>query len=111
VLDVDANELLEGFDGVLALRWLFGLRGDPMIEDALGDLCDRCTAEEIVDYLESIAAQLDADDNARLEPLTDGVLLLRWLLGLRDQALVSGAVAPDCNRCTAGEIDDYLGGL
>jgi hypothetical protein len=38
-------------------------------------------------------------------------LITRWLLGFRDNALIAGAVSPDCELCTADEIEAYLDGL
>ena len=81
-------------DGVLVLRYLFGFRDATLIASAMGPLCDRCEADEIEDYIESILPLLDIDDNADVEPLTDGVLILRYLFGFRDAALVIDAVAP-----------------
>ena len=38
VLDVDGNELVEPLtDGLLLLRYQFGLRGQPLIEGAVGN--------------------------------------------------------------------------
>jgi hypothetical protein len=44
-------------------------------------------------------------------PLTDGLLLLRYTFGFRGGALISGAVASQCERCTADQIEAYLATL
>jgi hypothetical protein len=100
-------------DGLLEVRWLFGFRGPTLIAGALDTQhCTRCTAEAIDDYLASIVDLLDIDDDGFTEPLTDGLLNLRWLFGFRDAALIAGAVdTENCQRCTASEIDDYIAGL
>lgn len=52
---------------------------------------------------------LDIDHNGRMDALTDGVLIVRYLAGMRGAALVAGAVASDCtSRCGAGAIEVYL---
>lgn len=52
---------------------------------------------------------LDIDHNGRLDALTDGVLIVRYLAGMRGAALVAGAVASDCtSRCGAGAIEVFL---
>ena len=54
-------------------------------------------------------AILDLDGSLAVEPLTDGLLLLRYLFGFRGATLVSGAVdLLDCMRCAASTIEAYL---
>jgi hypothetical protein len=112
-LDVDANGVLDPLmDGVLIARYFFGFRGPALISDAVGEDCDRCTAGEIEDYLDEIRPVLDIDFDGEIEPLEDGLLILRHLFGVSGAPLVSGAVdLTDCTRCTAEEIETYLDGL
>jgi hypothetical protein len=44
-------------------------------------------------------------------PLSDGLLVLRFLFGFSGAALTTGAVGVDCTRCEAEEIEAYLSGL
>jgi hypothetical protein len=44
-------------------------------------------------------------------PLTDGLLILRYLLGFRGTTLISGAVGGCCTRCSAAQIEAYIAGL
>ena len=39
------------------------------------------------------------------------LLVLRYLFGFRGAVLITGAVAMDCGRCLAGEIESDLSGL
>jgi glucose/arabinose dehydrogenase len=112
MLDIDDDGAPTALtDGVIVVRAFFGFQGDPLIENAVGPGCDRCTAAEIEAYLDSIAGELDIDDDGAMLPLTDGVLILRWLLGFRGDSLVAGALGPGCKRCTPGEIETFLSGL
>jgi hypothetical protein len=57
-------------------------------------------------------AILDIDANGDAAPLTDGLLVLRYLFGFRGAALVSGAFdVVGCNRCNAPAIEAYLATL
>jgi hypothetical protein len=57
-------------------------------------------------------APLDVDGNGGdPAPLTDGLLILRYLFGFRDATLIAGAVGGGCTRCTATEVAGYLAGL
>jgi hypothetical protein len=108
-LDVDGNGSdAPLFDGVLILRYLFGFRGDLLIDGAVGSGCSRCDAEDIEDHIQSIHHLLDVDGDETWNPLKDGILLIRWLLGFHGDALITGSVATGCGRCTAGEIEEYL---
>jgi len=52
VLDVDDNGVAEGdTDGVLLVRYLYGFRGQALIDGALGPDSERSEPEEIADYL------------------------------------------------------------
>jgi hypothetical protein len=42
--------------------------------------------------------------------LTDGILILRYLIGFRDDALVTGAIGDGATR-DADAIESYLAGL
>jgi hypothetical protein len=99
-------------DGVLAMRRLFGFTGPNLVEGAIDVLhCQRCDALAIEGHLASVATQLDIDGDGDVEPLTDGLLVLRWLFGFRGDALISGAVDTlHCTRCTADAIEGYLSG-
>lgn len=50
----------------------------------------------------------DIDANGAADALTDGLLYLRYLFGFRGEALIESAVAANCNRCTAEEIEAAL---
>jgi hypothetical protein len=47
---------------------------------------------------------LDIDANGVTDPLTDGLLVLRFLFGFTGTTLTNGAVGNGCMRCSAGEI-------
>jgi hypothetical protein len=48
----------------------------------------------------SLPVLLDLDGDGEVEPLTDGVLLLRVLFGFTGSSLITGVVDMDCTRCT-----------
>ena len=54
---------------------------------------------------------LDIDGNDQVDALTDGLLILRFIFGLRGDVLTSGIVAPDASRASAEEIETYLESL
>jgi DNA-binding beta-propeller fold protein YncE len=57
------------------------------------------------------APAYDVDGDGAFDPLTDGLLLLRYFFGFRGATLVSGAVdLASCTRCTAVEIEEFIAG-
>ena len=55
LLDIDDNgEAAPLNDGLLIERYLFGYRGEALIDGLLGDGCMRCTAPEIETYLQGL---------------------------------------------------------
>jgi hypothetical protein len=94
------------------VRWLFGFTGTTLVNGAVSTGCTRCTAPEIEAWLGAIDDQLDVDGDGERDPLTDGVLTLRWMFGFRGLELIAFAVDQlDCTRCTATAIESYLAGL
>lgn len=51
---------------------------------------------------------LDVDGNGVFDPLTDGLLILRFGFGFSGQTLTTGAVGSGCTRCDASSIAEYL---
>jgi hypothetical protein len=59
----------------------------------------------------SFRATIDVDGNGKADALTDGLLILRYLFGVRGDALVSGVLDPLATRTTAAAIEAYLKNL
>ena len=56
------------------------------------------------------AGPFDIDANGNVDGLTDGVLLLRYTLGLTGPALIAGAVGPCAGRSSSAAIEAYIAG-
>jgi hypothetical protein len=51
---------------------------------------------------------LDIDGNGLIETLADGILISRYLNGLRGAELIAGAVGVGATRTTAAAIEGYI---
>jgi hypothetical protein len=109
-LDVDGNGVIDALtDGLLCLRHRFGFSGASLITGAVSATCTRCAAGDITAYLDGLGLTLDIDNNGALEPLTDGLLILRYTFGFTGTTLTNGAVAGNCvTRCDPASILAYL---
>ena len=51
---------------------------------------------------------LDVDGNSKADPLTDGLLIIRYLFEIRGDTLILGVIASDAIRRTSEEIEAHL---
>ncbi|MDA7718809.1 C13 family peptidase, partial [Pseudomonadales bacterium] len=80
--DVDENlEAKPLTDGLLVIRHLFGFSGDSLTSGAVSGGASRDSSEAIAGYLTDADSQLDIDGDGESKPLTDGLLLIRYLFG------------------------------
>ena len=116
-LDIDLSNTQTKYhaptDGLLTVRYLFGLTGNSLVAGVVfGGTATRTDPVLIKNYLDSIRSQLDIDGNNKVDALTDGLLIIRYLFGLTGDALISGAVDAQLGtRKTAAAIENYLQSL
>ena len=115
-LDVEGNSPVSQAtapnDGLLIVRYMAGMSGAALISGNVvsGD-ATRKTASALMSYLDDLKPKLDIDGNGEVNALTDGLLITRYLLGIRGPALISGAVGGGATRSTDTAIETYLSGL
>lgn len=106
--DIDGDGSADALtDGLLILRYGFGLRGESLISGILSteSIMNTSEIEERLFYTSSI---LDIDANGQFDALTDGLLILRYLFGIDGDALISESVANNAQRNSTTEIIQYL---
>ena len=107
----DVDESLQAqplTDGLLVIRHLFGFSGDALTSGAVASNANRDASEGIASYLTDADSQLDIDGDSESKPLTDGLLLIRYLFGFSGDSLVSGAIGSDATRNTAETVEAYI---
>lgn len=112
--DFDRDGNLDALtDGLLFIRYNFDLRGESLTNNATS-LSSSLSISEIEWNLESFVASVgsapfgDIDGSYSVDSLTDGLLLIRYLFGVRGQTLIDSAIAPRARRTTAAEIEAYI---
>jgi Metallo-peptidase family M12B Reprolysin-like len=78
-----------GTDGLLLVRYLFGLRDAPLTLNATGTAPQR-DAALIATHIATHLARFDVDGDGVVLATTDGVMIIRRLLGLSGAALTTG---------------------
>ena len=107
--DVDENlEAQPLTDGLLVIRHLFGFSGESLRSGAVSGEAGRDSSEAIASYLTDADSELDIDGDGEAKPLTDGLLLIRYLFGFSGDSLISGAIGSGAERDTAEEVEAYI---
>lgn len=112
-LDIDGNGIAAAHtDGALIVRHLFGFSGAALTGGAVAEDADPALDEatEIAAAITCRGLLLDADGSGELDALGDGMLILRRLLGIGGDALVSHALSAAATRDAAG-IAAYVDSL
>lgn len=94
-------------DGVLILRRMLGLTGSALTNGAT----HACVPRSALGISNAInLSYYDIDGDGQTLPATDGLILLRALLGFRGDALIADAVSAAATRKTYADIRNYLSG-
>ena len=82
--DIDDNGQADALtDGLMFLRYAFGLNGDSLVDGLISNDSVITSSAEIEAELAAVyASSGDIDGNGSVDALTDGLLLLRYLFGL-----------------------------
>ena len=111
-LDLDDDGKTDALtDGLLAIRYMFGLSDAPLITGVIGQDASRVSSSEIEAYLNENRPSLDIDGNGDISALTDGLLILRNLFGLEGGTLISDVIGDQSTRSSADAITDYINSI
>jgi hypothetical protein len=111
-LDVDVSNTQTQYhsltDGLIMLRYMLTITGTPLVSGALGTTATRTDPDQIKTFLDATKLAYDIDGNGNVDAATDGVLIVRYLMGIRDDALVAGALGPRATRTLPADIANYI---
>jgi hypothetical protein len=111
LLDIDASSGVNRYDaatdGMMVLRYLLGYRGAAISAGVIGAGATR-TPAQIEAHMADLLPLLDVDGDGVAHATTDGVLIVRYLFGLRLGPLLQG-VAPGPNA--AAQVEAAIGRL
>ena len=107
VWDIDQNNSVDALtDGLLLMRYAFGLRGDSLTENVISpdSLIDKVAVQQ---NIEQIMHLVDINDDGNFDALTDALILLRYLFDVTGNGLVDEEMLTS-NRPSAGSIKAYI---
>ena len=108
-IDVDGDGTVDALtDGLLLLRYMFGLSGDSLIAAVVSENATYKTEDELIGRISNLGNTLDVDNNGEIDALTDGLIILRYLFGLDGEALIANVVSDDGERQSAADIQAHL---
>jgi beta-glucosidase len=106
--DVDKNAEMDALtDGLLILRYSFGLNNESLTNNAIASNSPLSSSEVIASVAETMTIA-DIDGNGEVDALTDGLLVLRYLFDLRGESLINDVIASNATRSTTASIEAYL---
>ena len=110
-IDIDGSGSYRALtDGLVILRYLIGLQGAPLVAGITAPSATPIDASATTAKLDKMLAQLDVDGNGRPDA-ADGLLIVRYLFGLRGAALISGVIGQGAIRETAAKVETYIQSL
>ncbi len=99
-------------DGQIIIRYMQGVRGPALIVGAGVTGAAVSDPALMATYLDSLGSKLDIDGNGVIDAATDGLLITRYMLGFRGDALITNALGQTPRaRSTAAEIEPWLAAL
>ena len=111
-LDIDGNGQYDGLtDGLLILRYMFGFSGEQLIDGSLAGDALYNSASLVEARIAGLGDRIDIDGDNQLDALTDGLLILRYLLDYREAALTDNALSNNAQRVDPADIEAYLQSL
>jgi glucose/arabinose dehydrogenase len=108
-LDIDNNgQFRAANDGIVLMRYMLGFRGNALIaNNVVGANAERGAAQDIENYIASVLASFNVDGRAGVNAATDGVLIVRYLLGISNAPLTNGTSSLN----DAANVTNTLDGL
>jgi len=112
--DIDDNGQADALtDGLMFLRYAFGLSGDSLVSGLISSDSVHTTPAAIESELAIVFAESGDIDGSggEVDALTDGLLLLRYLFGLSGNSLTSGVVGSEATLTDSSDLEAYMSGL
>ena len=109
-LDIDRdNAVRASTDGLLILRRMLGLSGAALIANAVNPVGSQTGDVAIANAIDALLTTLDVDGSGvAADAASDGLLLLRAMLGFTGSAVTTGAISGTPSRNTWALIRSYL---
>ncbi len=115
-LDVDGDGRVRLFsDIILVIRYVLFFREEALLRgNVIEPTATRTTAQEIEPYLDTLVNQniLDVDGDGDVRLFSDIILIIRYVLFFRNEALVRGnVIEQNATRTTTQDIEPYIRSL
>jgi hypothetical protein len=90
---------------------MFGLNNAALTDGVIGSGAVNTTSGAIDSRLTSLGSRVDIDSDGDVDALTDGLLILRYLFGLRGDSLIAGVLSDGSDRSRVNQIEEYMATL
>lgn len=110
-LDIDGDGMAYPLsDGILIVRRMAGFEGQVLVNGAVNPEGTRTDPDLIAQYVDEAVQWgiFDVDADGESSPLSDGILVVRYLAGFQGSVLTDGAANPDGQRSDPDDISTFL---
>jgi hypothetical protein len=105
-LDLDSNGEYDALtDGLLLLRRMFGLTGDALVSGVIADNSTYPYSDDVESHFNTLGDLVDIDGDGSIDGLTDGLVTLRYLFGLRGEVLVGDVISNNASRNSSAKVE------
>ena len=105
-LDLDSNGEYDALtDGLLLLRRMFGLTGDALVSGVIADNSTYPYSDDVESHFNTLGDLVDIDGDGSIDALTDGLVTLRYLFGLRGEVLVGDVISNNASRNSSAKVE------
>jgi hypothetical protein len=114
LLDIDGDGRYDALtDGLVVMRSMFGLRGNSMTSGVISNGAVNIESSDVEDQIErlNIGKILDIDGHGEADALTDGLITLRYLFGIRGMSLTANALSNEAKRNMPEKVEKYMKSL
>ena len=106
--DFDDNHEVDALtDGLMMLRYAFGLRGNALTDYAISPE-SVLSSQDVGARVEKSEMIFDIDGNGSVDALTDGLIFLRYAFGIRNSGLINDVIDPNASRTSSEDIETYI---
>jgi subtilisin family serine protease len=111
-LDIDRNGRYDALpDGLMIARVLFGLNAAMVTAGAVGAGASLADPALLLQRMQDMRPVFDVDGNGQADAMTDGIMIIRYLFGMRGAPLTLDALGPGAKRTDPADIASYIATL
>lgn len=84
---------------------MLGLTGDALVSGVIADNSTYPYSDDVESHFNTLGDLVDIDGDGSIDGLTDGLVTLRYLFGLRGEVLVGDVISNNASRNSSAKVE------